>query len=152
MQSTGHSSMHALSSRSTQGSAITYVTGWSSTRTSRAAPQYVTACRGTRGGGSVGAGWNMTVRYDMERLVGRRVSVRQRVGERDGRPLFDDAVGDLVTDGAGLVVQTRRGPVRVDPGAVVAARAVPPAVPRRAGLAAIVTLESLCADAWPAAV
>lgn len=88
----------------------------------------------------------------MDRLVGSRVSVRQRVGERDGRPLFSDAVGDLVAEGADLVVQTRRGPVRIDRDAVVAARAVPPAVPRRAGLAAVVALEALCADAWPAAV
>jgi len=88
----------------------------------------------------------------MDGLVGSRVSVRQRVGERDGRPLFSDAVGDLVADAAGLVVHTRRGPVRIDPDAVVAARAVPPAVPRRAGLSAIVALEALCADAWPAAV
>ena len=88
----------------------------------------------------------------MERLVGTRVSVRQRVGERDGRPLFSDAVGDLVADATGLVVHTRRGPVRIDPDAVVAARAVPPPLPRRAGLSAVVALESLCADAWPAAV
>jgi ribosomal protein S18 acetylase RimI-like enzyme len=88
----------------------------------------------------------------MEGLVGSRVAVRQRVGERDGRPLFSDAVGDLVADATGLVVHTRRGPVRVDPDAVVAARAVPPAPPRRAGLSAIAALEALCADAWPAAV
>ncbi len=88
----------------------------------------------------------------MDELVGSRVSVRQRVGERDGRPLFSDAVGDLVADATGLVVHTRRGPVRIDPDAVVAARAVPPPVPRRAGLSAVVAVESLCADAWPASV
>ena len=88
----------------------------------------------------------------MDGLIGSRVSIRQRVGERDGRPLFSDAVGDLVVDATGLVVHTRRGPVRIDPDAVVAARAVPPPVPRRAGLSAVVAVESLCADAWPAAV
>lgn len=88
----------------------------------------------------------------MDALVGSRVSVRQRVGERDGRPLFSDAVGDLVAEGAELVVHTRSGPVRIDRETVVAARAIPPAVPRRPGLTAIVALESLCADAWPAAV
>jgi hypothetical protein len=28
-----------------------------------------------------------------DRLLGARVSLRHRVGERDGRPLFSDAVG-----------------------------------------------------------
>jgi ribosomal protein S18 acetylase RimI-like enzyme len=83
-------------------------------------------------------------------LVGQRVSLRFRVGERDGRPLFRDAVGELTDDAGTLVVDTRRGPVRVDPGTVVAVRAVPPAAPKRAPLAAVVRLEELCADAWPA--
>ncbi|MDN5859774.1 MAG: GNAT family N-acetyltransferase [Pseudonocardia sp.] len=95
---------------------------------------------------------NDAVGNAMGRFVGRRVSVRQLIGEREGRPLYSDAVGELVADGSALVVRTRRGPVRIDPGAVVAVRAVPPAAPRRAGLTAIVALESLCADAWPAAV
>ena len=88
-----------------------------------------------------------------EELVGARVAVRHRIGERDGRPLFTDAVGELSAEGAGaVVVHTRRGPVRVERSAVVAVRAVPPAPPRRAPLAAIVRLEGLCADAWPAQV
>jgi ribosomal protein S18 acetylase RimI-like enzyme len=93
-----------------------------------------------------------------EELVGARVALRYRVGghrigERDGRPLLTDAVGELSADGTGaVVVQTRRGPVRVERSAVVAVRAVPPAPPRRAPLAAIVRLEGLCADAWPAQV
>jgi N-acetylglutamate synthase len=88
-----------------------------------------------------------------EDLVGARVALRHRVGERDGRPLFTDAVGELSAEGPGaVVVQTRRGPVRVERSAVVAVRAVPPAPPRRAPLAAIVRLEGLCADAWPAQV
>jgi ribosomal protein S18 acetylase RimI-like enzyme len=86
-----------------------------------------------------------------EELVGVRVALRHRVGERDGRPLLTDAVGELTVDGpAAVVVSTRRGPVRVERSAVVAVRAVPPAVPRRAPLAAVVRLEGLCADAWPA--
>ncbi|SHK92386.1 Acetyltransferase (GNAT) family protein [Pseudonocardia thermophila] len=100
----------------------------------------------------VGAAVRNDIPVNLDRLVGRRVSIRQRVGEHGGRPRFSDAVGDLTASAAGLVVHTRRGPVRIDPAAVVAARAVPPAVPRRAGLAAIVALEHLCADAWPAAV
>jgi N-acetylglutamate synthase len=88
-----------------------------------------------------------------DELVGARVALRHRVGERDGRPLFTDAVGELSTHGAGaVVVRTRRGPVRVERSAVVAVRAVPPAPPRRAPLAAVVRLEGLCADAWPAQV
>jgi N-acetylglutamate synthase len=88
-----------------------------------------------------------------EELFGARVALRHRIGERDGRPLFTDAVGELAADGAGaVVVRTRRGPVRVDRSAVVAVRAVPPAPPRRAPLAAVVRLEGLCADAWPAEV
>jgi ribosomal protein S18 acetylase RimI-like enzyme len=88
-----------------------------------------------------------------DELVGARVALRHRVGERGGRPLFTDAVGELSVEGPGaVVVQTRRGPVRVERSAVVAVRAVPPAPPRRAPLAAIIRLEELCADAWPAQV
>ena len=80
-------------------------------------------------------------------LTGRRVVVRHRVGDKQ-----TDAVGELSVDGADLVVQTRRGPVRVARSAVTAVRAIPPAPPRRASLAAIARLEELCADAWPAFV
>jgi ribosomal protein S18 acetylase RimI-like enzyme len=80
-------------------------------------------------------------------LIGRRVVVRHRVGDKQ-----TDAVGELSADGADLVVQTRRGPVRVARSAVTAVRAVPPAPPRRASLTAIARLEELCADAWPAYV
>ncbi|MCX6465605.1 MAG: GNAT family N-acetyltransferase [Pseudonocardiales bacterium] len=83
-------------------------------------------------------------------LAGHRAAVRFRVGERAGRPLLTDAVGEVAFDGADLVVTTRKGPVRIAPGDVVAARAVPPAVPRRASWAAVARLEELCADAWPA--
>ena len=66
---------------------------------------------------------------------------------------YSDAVGELTADGADAhVVPTRRGPVRVQRAAVVAVRAVPPAPPRRAPLAAVVRLEGMCADAWPAQV
>jgi N-acetylglutamate synthase len=88
-----------------------------------------------------------------DELVGARVALRHRIGERDGRPLFTDAVGELTVAGpAAVIVRTRRGPVRVERTAVVAVRAVPPAPPRRAPLAAVVRLEGLCADAWPAQV
>jgi N-acetylglutamate synthase len=83
------------------------------------------------------------------RLLGHRVALRHRI--TGGR--LTDAVGELAEGGAGaVVVTTRRGPVRVARDAVVAVRAVPPAVPRRASWAAVARLEGLCADAWPAAV
>ncbi|MHA6780432.1 GNAT family N-acetyltransferase [Pseudonocardia saturnea] len=86
----------------------------------------------------------------LDSLAGRRVSLRHRVGERDGRPLFSDAVGELALGTDDVTVDTRRGPVRVARAAVVAVRAVPPAVPRRASWAVVARLEELCADAWPA--
>ena len=91
----------------------------------------------------------------LNELFGARVALRYRFGERDGRALYSDAVGELSrdeTDDAAVVVATRRGPVRVDRSAVVAVRAVPPPVPRRPSWAAVARLEGLCADAWPAQV
>ncbi len=82
-------------------------------------------------------------------LLGRRVALRHRLA--DG--LLTDAVGELADAGGGaVVVHTRRGGVRVHRSAVVAVRAVPPPVPRRASWAAVARLENLCADAWPARV
>lgn len=89
---------------------------------------------------------------EVSRLLGRRVVVRYRIGVRDGRPLFSDAVGELSATAGALLVHTRRGPVRIDPAAVVAAREVPPARPRRPSWAAVAELEQRCADAWPALV
>src|SRR5690349_20630714 len=86
-------------------------------------------------------------RCDVDGLLGRRVVVHHRVGDKQ-----TDAVGELGADGPDLVVRTRRGPVRVARSAVTAVRAIPPAPPRRASLAAIAQLEGLCADAWPAFV
>jgi GNAT superfamily N-acetyltransferase len=91
----------------------------------------------------------------LDELFGARVALRYRLGERDGRALYSDAVGELSrdeTDGAAVVVATRRGPVRVERAAVVAVRAVPPPVPRRPSWAAVARLEGLCADGWPAQV
>jgi N-acetylglutamate synthase len=95
----------------------------------------------------------MAREHDWTGALGARVSLRFRIGERDGRPLFTDAVGTLSDGGAGtVVVDTRKGPVRVDREAVVALRVVPPAPPRRASWSAVARLENLCADAWPALV
>ena len=82
-------------------------------------------------------------------LVGRRVALRHRLGSG----LLTDAVGELsAADDGALVVHTRRGAVRVARSDVVAVRAIPPPVPRRASWAAVARLENLCADAWPARV
>jgi GNAT superfamily N-acetyltransferase len=91
----------------------------------------------------------------LDGLVGSRVALRHRIGERDGRPLFTDAVGTLsdggVRDGVATVtIATRRGDVVVARDAVVAVREVPAAVPRRAPLTDVARLQNLCADAWPA--
>ncbi|WP_232660476.1 GNAT family N-acetyltransferase [Pseudonocardia sp. TRM90224] len=89
---------------------------------------------------------------ELDGLLGQRVALRHLVGTREGRPLYSDAVGELDVVGDDVTVVTRRGPVRVARAAVVAVRAVPPAVARRAPLAAVSRLEGLCADAWPAIV
>ncbi|MGQ0575703.1 MAG: putative acetyltransferase, partial [Pseudonocardia sp.] len=91
--------------------------------------------------------------HELFEWVGRRVALRHRVGERDGRPLHSDAVGELADAGPDeVVVHARRGPVRVARAAVVAVRLVPPAPPRRASWAAVARLANLCADARPAPV
>lgn len=84
----------------------------------------------------------------LDDLVGRRVALRHRLGSG----LLTDAVGELATDDGALVVHTRRGTVRVARADVVAVRAIPPPVARRASWAAVARLENLCADAWPARV
>ena len=81
-------------------------------------------------------------------LVGHRVALRHRLGSG----LLTDAVGKLASDDGALVVHTRRGAIRVARSDVVAVRAIPPPVPRRASWAAVARVENLCADAWPARV
>ena len=72
-------------------------------------------------------------------LLGHRVSLRHRVGDRDGRPLFTDAVGDRCFPATGPA--TRRCSCTRDAGRCgsparpwSAVRAVPPAPPRRPSL------------------
>lgn len=81
-------------------------------------------------------------------LVGRRVALRHRLASGQ----LTDAVGELAAEGGGLVVHTRRGAVPVARADVVAVRAIPPPMPRRASWAAVAALENVCADAWPAQV
>lgn len=64
--------------------------------------------------------------------VGHRVVVRRVVGVRGQRPLLTDALGVLtsVTE-TELTLSTDRGPLTIPRAAVVAAKRVPPAPPRR---------------------
>jgi GNAT superfamily N-acetyltransferase len=65
---------------------------------------------------------------------------------RDGRPVYSDALGDLITlDEGGMTVLTRNGPLRIPREDVVAGKRIPPP---RMGTAA---LERIASDAWPAA-
>ncbi|HEU5474676.1 MAG TPA: GNAT family N-acetyltransferase [Actinophytocola sp.] len=79
-------------------------------------------------------------------LLGHRVVLRRRAGERDGRPVFADILGHLVdVSGAGLVVRRDDGTrVSVPAAEVHRLRAVPP------GRADIVGLERVAAASWPA--
>lgn len=65
--------------------------------------------------------------------VGHRVVVRRIIGHRaDGRPLFSDALGTLVTfDADALTVDTGKGPVRIPHDQTVAGKRVPDRPPPR---------------------
>ncbi len=79
--------------------------------------------------------------------VGYRVVVRQIVGIRDNRPLFSDALGELVDyDDRGVTIATPSGPRRVEHGAIQAAKRVPRSARE------VTRLERLASDAWPAPV
>src|SRR5207244_5551662 len=79
--------------------------------------------------------------------IGSRVVVRRIVGIRDNRPLFSDALGELVElDESGLTVATRKGPVRIGYGEIQAAKRVPP------GVREVTRLEHIANAAWPAPV
>lgn len=81
--------------------------------------------------------------------VGRRVVVRRVVGERDGRPLYSDILGELLafTDRELLVRTSVGGTVTVPWGLVAAAKVIPPKPVRRVD---IVALERAAAACWPA--
>ena len=83
--------------------------------------------------------------------VGHRVVVRRIVGESHDRPLFTDALGELVdlteTD---LTIATAKGTLRVPLREVHRAKRVPAA--RRPPAADVVALELAANDAWPAPI
>ncbi|WP_422771686.1 GNAT family N-acetyltransferase [Plantactinospora sp. WMMC1484] len=85
------------------------------------------------------------------RDVGHRIVVRRIVGDRGGRTLFSDALGELVDlTETHLTLATDSGPLRVPLGEVHRAKRVPPA--RRPNAAAVVELELASDEAWPAPV
>jgi GNAT superfamily N-acetyltransferase len=78
-------------------------------------------------------------------LVGRRVVLRRRAGERAGRPVFADVLGELIESGDRLVVRRPDGSTVTVPSAEVhRLRPVPP------GRAEIIALEEAAALGWPA--
>jgi GNAT superfamily N-acetyltransferase len=83
--------------------------------------------------------------------VGHRVVVRRIVGVRNDRPLYSDALGELVeiteTD---LTIATSKGPLRVPLNEIHRAKRVPPT--RRPNAADVIALELAANEAWPAPV
>ncbi|MEH0983378.1 GNAT family N-acetyltransferase [Micromonospora sp. CPCC 205556] len=83
--------------------------------------------------------------------VGHRIVVRRIVGIREGRPLFTDALGELVElTETHLTLATARGRLRVPVAEVHRAKRVPPT--RRPTAGAVVELERASDEAWPAPV
>ncbi|MFC4146027.1 GNAT family N-acetyltransferase [Micromonospora mangrovi] len=83
--------------------------------------------------------------------VGHRIVVRRIVGIREGRPLFTDALGELVElNETHITLATAQGRLRVPVSEVHRAKRVPPA--RRPTAAAVVALELAADEAWPAPV
>ncbi|SCL19270.1 Ribosomal protein S18 acetylase RimI and related acetyltransferases [Micromonospora nigra] len=81
--------------------------------------------------------------------VGHRIVVRRIVGIREGRPLFADALGELVElNETHLTLTTRQGRLSVPLAEVHRAKRVPPA--RRPTAAAVIELELAADEAWPA--
>ncbi|MFI5932946.1 GNAT family N-acetyltransferase [Actinoplanes sp. NPDC051494] len=83
--------------------------------------------------------------------VGHRVVVRRIVGVSQDRPLFTDALGELVElTETELTLATAKGTLRVPLKDVHRAKRVPPA--RRPPAADVIALELAANEAWPAPV
>ncbi|MFU8871946.1 GNAT family N-acetyltransferase [Micromonospora sp. SL4-19] len=83
--------------------------------------------------------------------VGHRIVVRRIVGVRQGRPLFSDALGELVElSETHITLATDQGRLRVPVGEVHRAKRVPAA--RRPTATAVAALELAADEAWPAPV
>ncbi|OLB81543.1 MAG: GNAT family N-acetyltransferase [Actinobacteria bacterium 13_2_20CM_2_71_6] len=77
--------------------------------------------------------------------VGHRVVVRRIVGVRGNRPLFSDALGELVEyDASGVTIATRRGLERIGHDTIQAAKRVPRSRKE------VAELERIASLAWPA--
>ncbi|WP_431727769.1 GNAT family N-acetyltransferase [Verrucosispora sp. TAA-831] len=86
-----------------------------------------------------------------EQDVGHRIVVRRIVGSRAGRPVFSDALGELVElTETHLEMTTRQGRLRVPIAEVHRAKRVPPS--RRPTAEAMIELELAADEAWPAPV
>ncbi|GGM45152.1 N-acetyltransferase [Micromonospora sonchi] len=84
-----------------------------------------------------------------ERDVGHRVVVRRVVGLRAGRPVYSDALGELVElTETYLTLTTRQGRLRVPLAEVHRAKRVP--ADRRPSVTAVTELELAADEAWPA--
>jgi GNAT superfamily N-acetyltransferase len=82
---------------------------------------------------------------DPDDLLGRRVVLRRRAGERDGRPVFTDILGELVEADGALVIRRADGDtVAVPRSEVHRLKAVPP------GREEILALFRIEAKGWPA--
>ncbi|WP_285551162.1 GNAT family N-acetyltransferase [Actinoplanes regularis] len=83
--------------------------------------------------------------------VGHRVVVRRIVGVSEDRPLYTDALGELVDlTETELTLATAKGTLRVPLREVHRAKRVPPA--RRPHAAAVIALELAADEGWPAPV
>src|SRR3989442_1684345 len=107
MQSTGHSSTHALSIRSTHGSAMMYVTArpLALTLAAGAAPR----TRGSYEPSIPPRRWSIVLGPED---LGHRVVVRRIIGIRDNRPVYTDLLGELVDlSETHITVRARTGAV-----------------------------------------
>src|SRR6478735_4130245 len=111
MQSTGHSSMQALSFRSTQGCAMVYVTSRSSSvrvRLVSPPPGRLPTPGVPVSRPFVGIGVPMVVRFGPAD-VGRRVTLRRRLLDAEpGEPALGDVVGVLESWSAGVLTLRKR--------------------------------------------
>src|SRR5437763_15301934 len=141
MQSTGHSSTHALSSRSTHGSAMMYVT----------ARPFTPERPHVRGGlepsippVTQSMRWSTALGRDD---VGHRVVLRRIVPLPGNRVAYSDVVGWLVAaDEIQLTVRTRTGEVTLRRAEIAHGKRIPD---RRAETSTEV-LERVAAAGWPA--
>ncbi|MEV4537268.1 GNAT family N-acetyltransferase [Asanoa sp. NPDC049518] len=83
--------------------------------------------------------------------VGHRVVIRRIVGVRHGRPIYSDALGELVAvDESNLTVATAKGTIVIPLAEVHRAKRVPPQ--RRPTAADVIALELAADAAWPAPI